>query len=201
MLQSRTILAGRTILLIDALPSSRQMITAILRDHGCRNLHHAKHAREALDLLDVTAGRLDLILSAVELPRIGGLEVIKAVRLGRTRGLASTPAVLFHPWPDHALRQQAEALDVAYVFGLPIAAAALCDRLAEIMAGPQLLVRSADDYAAAATDWAAAAPAEPTERYGPSAREAALRDARLLAGELREGPAAGRADTPPSSAA
>ncbi len=188
MLPHSTILAGRTVLLVDATPSSRQMISAILRDHGCRSQHFAKHAREALDLLDVTAGQLDLVITAVDLPRISGLELVRAIRLGRTRGLATTPAALFHPRPDRRLHRQAEDLDIGHVFGLPIVAAGLCQRLAELIAGPRPARRDPDSYAAVAIDWEPEPPT-PTPRSDPTAREAASREAERLSAELHSGPA------------
>lgn len=161
------------------------MISRMLRDHGCRTLHLARNARDSLDLFDVTAGRLDLVVCAFELPKVNGLAVIKALRMKRTPGLARTPAVMFHPKPDAILKARAAELDIGFVFGLPVAAYGLCETLAALIAGPTLSLRPADDYAAVSVDWAPAA--EPvSELRGLTAREAALAAARRRAAEYEE---------------
>jgi CheY-like chemotaxis protein len=186
MKNAHRLLLGRTILLIDANPSSRQMITAMLRDHGCRNLHLARNARESLDLFDVTAGRLDLVVCAFELPRVNGLAVAKAVRMGRTPALPWTPIVMYDPKSDAALSDRAAALDIGHVFGLPVAAQRLCQTLDELISGPILTTRPVETYAEVSVEWAPTAPVV-SEQRGLTAREAASMEARRLAEEEARG--------------
>lgn len=184
MTDPRRCLDGSTILLIDGNPSSRQLVGGILRDHGCRTLHLGEHARDALDLLDVTAGRLDLLICGVALRRVGGLAVVQALRLGRTRGRPGTPAVLFHPNANAELARRGDGLDVGLTFGLPIAAQDLCRRLVEVMAHPVAARLRAERYAGVPLDWAPSVPAQPALARAPTAREAAMADLQRLAAEL-----------------
>ncbi len=180
------LLDKRTILLVDSTPSSRQLLTAMFRDHGCRTLHQARSAREAMDLLDVTRGLLDVVVIAVDLAPTSGLALLKAVRSGRTAGLPGVPCVLFHPSPDPALKRVALSLDAALLFGLPVSAHALCTAVGKIAAKPKP-VRPPADYAELPVDWTPAdvVPAAETAG-GQTARQAALFEARQRAEAAEE---------------
>ncbi len=180
----RHALDGRTILLIDSNPQSRRLIGGLLRDHGCTSLHQGEHGRDALDLLDVTAGRLDLLICAVALRGPSGLAVVQALRLGRTRGRPDTPAALFHPQADETLAQLVDRLDAGISFGLPVAGDWLCLRLAEVIARPVPARMRAPAYADIPLAWAPRTPVATPAPSGLTAREAALAAERMLAAEL-----------------
>ncbi len=146
-------LKASTILLVDANSGSRQVLTSILREHGCGDLQIARDARETVERLDFTANRLALIICAYDLPKVNGLAILKALRMGRTPGARRTPAALLLPSPDPALdlARRAAELDVGFVFGFPIAAQRLCRALADLISAPPLPLRSVAAYMAVPT--------------------------------------------------
>lgn len=168
-------LDGRTVLLVDPAPRQRQMILTMLRAQGgVGHIHEARHARDAVELLSVSKGLLDLIVSAVELPHINGYALVKSVRMARTPGLPDTPAALFHGVVDRRMERLGESLGIGFMFGLPIAGADLCRELARVIV-ERAPPRPRSHYEAIDTDWdrpaaATAVAAGPAARPGLMAR-------------------------------
>lgn len=70
---------AETILLVEDEPAVRQLIAAALERSGYRVLQ-ARTGREALGLFDVT---VDLLLTDMRLPHLGGAELIQQLRAQR----------------------------------------------------------------------------------------------------------------------
>ncbi len=182
-------LAGRTVLVVDPAAHARQMIIKILRDHGgVATVYEARHARDAIELLEVSKGLLDLLVSAVELPHINGYALVKSVRMGRTPGLPSIPAALYHAVVDRRMERLGESLGAGFMFGLPVAAADLCRELARVIQqrGP---ARPRAYYEAIDTEWnrpaASAAPADaPPAAPQPGIAAVAIQAEMPLAADL-----------------
>jgi len=72
---------GVVLLAEDAAPV-RIIVSKLLEKHGCRVLHAADGA-EALRLWDETEGKIDLLITDWVMPRMGGRELIQAIRKRR----------------------------------------------------------------------------------------------------------------------
>lgn len=82
------------ILLVEDDPNDEQLILRALEKMGlAKETHVARDGREALDFLLASRAPPRLILLDLKLPRLGGLEVLQALRVdNRTR---LTPVVVF----------------------------------------------------------------------------------------------------------
>lgn len=70
---------AETILLVEDEPAVRQLLAAALERSGYR-VFQARTGREALDLFD---GTVDLLLTDMRLPHLGGAELIQQLRAQR----------------------------------------------------------------------------------------------------------------------
>ncbi len=97
--------AGRTVLLVEDEPVLRALVEDVLRAHGYRVLV-ASDGPAALRLAEQTADRIDLLLSDVVMPGLGGRELAERLRRDRP-----DLAVLFMSGytEDAVLRQDVEA--------------------------------------------------------------------------------------------
>jgi CheY-like chemotaxis protein len=68
-----------TILVAEDEPEVRRFVTRVLTGHGYTVLE-ASNGREALQIATSHAGPIDLLLSDVVMPELGGLELAEAVR-------------------------------------------------------------------------------------------------------------------------
>ncbi len=85
-----------TILVVDDEPSIRRMITVTLKAEGYHVLE-ARHGREALELIDEGGRAVDLLVTDMQMPHIGGQELIERLR-GR-RGALKFLAISGYPDP------------------------------------------------------------------------------------------------------
>ncbi len=72
-------LDGRTILLAEDEDAIRSLVVRLLRRHGFQVLA-ARHGREALDLAEQHVGDIDLLLTDVVMPQMGGFELAERFR-------------------------------------------------------------------------------------------------------------------------
>lgn len=72
-------LEGRTILLAEDEDAIRSLVVRLLRRHGFQVLA-ARHGKEALELAEQHAGDIDLLLTDVVMPHMGGFELVERFR-------------------------------------------------------------------------------------------------------------------------
>jgi two-component system chemotaxis response regulator CheY len=104
------------LLIVEDSPLVRRMygLAFSRRDH---ELVEAENGRQALDLLDASTDRFDVILLDLRMPDMDGVEFIRAVR---RRPLFDVPIIVTTSEPDSSeLLQQARTLGVAAVMKKP----------------------------------------------------------------------------------
>ncbi|THB69559.1 MAG: response regulator [Gammaproteobacteria bacterium] len=72
-------ISDKAILIVDDMDSMRQLLKAILRDGGCKNIAEASNGSQALEL--AKSRYYDLIISDWNMPKMDGLEFLQSVRL------------------------------------------------------------------------------------------------------------------------
>jgi CheY-like chemotaxis protein len=176
-------LIGKTILLLETNPQTRQTVSGMLRQSGARDVLTVGTARGALEMLASPLLKIDLFLCAFLLDQGNGFVLMKAVRTGIGKVPRGVPCALLGAGLDEKFTALAGRLDIGFVFSLPIAATQLAAALVAVMrqAVPE---RPPADYQRIPTDWAPAAPAAPPiddKAAELTAREAALAESRKKA--------------------
>lgn len=100
--------AVREVLVVEDAPVARELLCGILRSFGLR-VTEAAHGREGLEAL--RRRRPHLVLTDVEMPFIGGLEMIDQIR--RDRDLGDLPIIVLTTDTSEPTRKRAQALGVA----------------------------------------------------------------------------------------
>lgn len=118
------------ILLVDHADCARRMLRGLLMDIGCRYVADVADGLSALTALHNE--RFDLVITDLNLPGMGGLELLRAIRADQS--LQAMPVLMV---AAQARRQQILAAVQARVDGFllrPFTAAMLEQKLSEIMA-------------------------------------------------------------------
>ncbi|MBM3570567.1 MAG: response regulator [Alphaproteobacteria bacterium] len=74
------LLAKKRIMLVEDDPFSAQLSQLMLRQIGARSITVTNDGKEALQILTVAAANFDLVISDLNMPQIGGLELLEQVR-------------------------------------------------------------------------------------------------------------------------
>jgi two-component system chemotaxis sensor kinase CheA len=96
------------VLVVEDAPVARELLCGILRSFGLR-VYEAAHGREGLEA--IRARRPDLVLTDVEMPFIGGLDMIEQVR--QQREFAELPIIVLTTDTSEPTRKRAQALGAA----------------------------------------------------------------------------------------
>lgn len=102
--------AGETILLVEDEPAIRQALSRVLTGHGYRVIE-ASNGGEALRVAEETKGEIDLMLTDVMMPGIGGKELVQRLLVTRPR----TRVILMSGYTDDELLRQ-DLGDARYMF-------------------------------------------------------------------------------------
>ena len=70
---------GQTVLVVDDDPLVREIAAHLVESLGYRTLC-AEHGRQALDMVMGDPGRVDLVLTDVSMPRLGGLDLVRELK-------------------------------------------------------------------------------------------------------------------------
>jgi len=116
---------GRSVLVVEDEPTVRTMAVRTLEEAGYR-VHQATHGREALDLIDGPAARVDLVVTDLGMPEMDGHEL--ASRLRTTR--PGLPVLYMSGYGD--------AGSVTPFLQKPFSPDDLVDRVAAVLAGVKI---------------------------------------------------------------
>jgi two-component system, cell cycle sensor histidine kinase and response regulator CckA len=121
---------SETILFAEDEPGVRALAQAVLSSAGYR-VFEAANAREALAISEAHAGRIDLLLTDVVMPGMGGREL--ADRIAEARPESKIVYMSGHI-PDLAMRHGVKAADVAYL-EKPFSALGLAQMVRSVLDG------------------------------------------------------------------
>ena len=125
-----------TIMVVDDSPTVLSIVSALLRRHHYNTLefrdgHKAMQALRAMKPTD--AAKLKAIYSDLEMPELGGMEFLKAVR--RDLRFGEIPFVLFTSTADRAVVLRAGKLKVTGYLLKPITGDLMADSLHQLFPG------------------------------------------------------------------
>ena len=120
-----------TILVAEDSVATRRMLEKVLVASGYQVLV-CRDGQEALDRLMQYQGRIDLILSDIEMPRMNGFELLEKARA--QPAFKKTPIVMATSRTGERHRQQAESLGATDYLGKPVQPQQLLDTVANLLA-------------------------------------------------------------------
>lgn len=119
-------------LIVDDSPLNLRWLAQILRSIGPAETLHASDGVEAVERLASVGGRVDAIISDLQMPKMNGLELLKEVRLARTGGQQSTPFLIITSFTERAYAGLALGLDVDAFLARPVKRHALGRHLSRV---------------------------------------------------------------------
>jgi PAS domain S-box-containing protein len=126
---------GRTILVVEDEPSVRRVLRVVLERSGLQVLE-APNGQEALVLAAAgLADRIDLVLTDVRMPQMGGLEMSRRLRTTHPE----TRVVLMTGYADPTAREQAELHEAGELLLKPFSPTELLAKLREALASGDIL--------------------------------------------------------------
>ncbi|NJR44579.1 MAG: response regulator [Hyellaceae cyanobacterium CSU_1_1] len=120
-----------TILIAEDSVATRRMLEKLLLAAGYQVLV-CRDGQEALDQIGQYQGRIDLILSDIEMPRVNGFELLEKVRA--QPAFKKTPIVMATSRTGDRHRQEAERLGATDYLGKPVQPQELIDTVASLLA-------------------------------------------------------------------
>ena len=119
-----------TILIAEDSVATRRMLDKVLTAAGYRVLV-CRDGQEALDLIEQYQGRIDLIVSDVEMPRLNGFELLEKVRA--QPAFKNTPIVMATSRTGDRHQQKAKSLGATDYLGKPVGPQQLIDTVAALL--------------------------------------------------------------------
>ena len=120
-----------TVLIAEDSVATRRMLEKLLVAAGYQVLV-CRDGQEALDRLDRHQGRIDLILSDIEMPRVNGFELLEKARA--QPAFKNTPIIMATSRTGDRHRQQAAKLGATDYLGKPVQPQQLIDTVAKLLA-------------------------------------------------------------------
>lgn len=126
-------LKGRRALIVEDEPFVRSVIVRIIREMGEPSLEVAEHGAQALEALETLGDPFDFALLDFNMPGPSGLDVLKAVRCGKSRTRRDLPVAMLTGNADRDLVDAAMALDVNALLLKPASQKTLSGRIERML--------------------------------------------------------------------
>ena len=123
--------SGSTILIAEDSVATRRMLDKILTSVGYNTIV-CRDGKEALEEIDRYKGRIDLIISDVEMPRMNGFELLEQVRA--RPAFQRTPIVMATSRTGERHQQEAKRLGATDYLGKPVQPQKLINTVAALLA-------------------------------------------------------------------
>ena len=120
-----------TILVAEDSVATRKMLDKILTSVGY-NVIACRDGQDALEQVNGYQGKIDLIISDIEMPRLNGFELLAQVR--SQPAFKNTPIVMATSRTGDRHKQEAQRLGATDYLGKPVQPQALIDTVAELLA-------------------------------------------------------------------
>jgi CheY-like chemotaxis protein len=105
----KKVLLNKRVLVVDDQEMVRMVVAHLLREMGAADVQGAGGVPAALDLC--ARGRVDLIISDIEMEPLSGLHLLKAIRSGTSRARHDTPVMLLTSHSGMSIVRKAIELD------------------------------------------------------------------------------------------
>lgn len=115
-------------LIVDDHDFMRHLIQETLRASGAGIIEKASNGEEAMAIL-ARIRRVDFIITDFNMPKVNGLELLKAIRVGVTGVDRTTPVIMLSGFEDEMLLSTALALDAHGFIAKPVSKKDLVERL------------------------------------------------------------------------
>jgi len=126
-------LSGKTILLVEDVTFIRDIIFKLFLSFGRPEIVQAANGQEALDILASGRFKIDYAISDFNMPKVHGLELLKAVRMGKRDIERNIPFAMLTAYSDVDLVDAALSLDVNAFLVKPVSKATLEDRFGKLV--------------------------------------------------------------------
>lgn len=117
------------VLVVDDQTSMRQLMISTLHGLGVKAPTGVENGEQALTILQ--SGRIDLVLLDIEMPGMGGIATLQAIR--GARELASLPVIMMTGRSQQTVVKELLALGISGYLLKPVSAAALKARIETAM--------------------------------------------------------------------
>ena len=142
-----TLLAERSILVVDDERFTRALVGRLLGYLGAKGVYQAENGADALWMLEGGRMEFDAVIADLNMPRINGLEMLKAIRSGANGCRRDLPVIMLTGHSDLELVSRAMALDINGFIVKPVSQGALASRLARVFGEEIRTVRPESEYA------------------------------------------------------
>ena len=137
-------LCNKRILVVEDEHFMRTLIIQALNSLGYMDVLEAENGKNALALLERTAA--DIVITDIEMKHLNGLELVRAVRTGKTSLPRDVAVIFLSGLSDISTLSSAAQLDVQAFLVKPVSARQLHEKISEALSAP-IEVRPVDVYA------------------------------------------------------
>jgi len=130
--------ANKSALVIEDVPSMRQLLALLLHEIGFDKILTCEDGAEALKLVESTASDIDVIVCDLEMPIIGGLEFIQMLRHNKHGQHAGVPIVVLTGHSEQANLQKAVKLGINSFLVKPVSRKVLEEHVRRAMTRGQI---------------------------------------------------------------
>ncbi|WP_376960018.1 response regulator [Azospirillum sp. A26] len=117
------------VLLVEDDDFTRRLIYRLLHDIGLRTVFEASDGIKALEMLRVNSEDIDLVICDLEMPRMGGLDLLHALRTATGNPLADLPVLVLTGHREADVVKRAIAYGISGYLVKPVSKADLMKRL------------------------------------------------------------------------
>ncbi len=125
------------ILLVEDDGFTRMLMSRLLRDLPVRTVWEAADGFQALDLMRQHEGEVDIAICDLEMPRMGGLDLLHALRTATGNPLADLPVIVLTAHREADTVKRAIAYGISGYLVKPVSRADLVKRLAFAIRHPR----------------------------------------------------------------
>lgn len=147
LVEDQPILNGRVILMVDDEKFTSALVKSVLLSLGAHDVLCAMNGADAAAALRSTARsqHIDLVISDIDMPQVGGLLLLKAIRCGRASVDRAQPVILLTGCTAQDVVAKAAALDVTGFLAKPITKGGLI-QAAQRALSRRIDLKPADQY-------------------------------------------------------
>lgn len=116
---------GRCALVVEDVPSMRQLLVHLLKEIGFRDVLTSEDGADALNKVEHAPHPVDIIICDLEMPIISGLEFIQMLRRNESASIKGTPVIVVTGYSEERNLHQAVRMGVHGFLVKPVSRKAL----------------------------------------------------------------------------